>query len=184
MLNKEEHIMIRKVLFILIPKDYRDEEFTAPYKAITGAGHTVDVAGFTPGIAHGSRGHEFTPSLLIDELTDADLSAYHAVVIPGGPGSTTYLWNNPRVQEIIRYFHTHKKLVAAICYACVAVAQSDILDGKKATVYPTDETKKIFKEKNVCFCDEGCVVLADDAIITAQGPQFADEFAQAILTNL
>jgi protease I len=175
---------MKKVLFILMPENYRDEEFSEPYNIITKAGFKTDVAGIKPGIATGANGHKHTPNLLIDMLQDKDFDNYDALVIPGGPGSTTYLWNNKKIQEIILYFHTNKKIVATICYACIAPAQAGILQDKKATVFPTEEAKKIFQENKVNFSLDGCVILKDDKIITAQGPAFAKAFGNAIIELL
>ena len=161
-----------KVLFILMP-NYRDEEFTVPYEMLVGEGHDVDVAGL-------QEGHK----LLLPELTTQDFDQYDALVIPGGPGSTTYLWNNEEIQEIIKYFHEGHKLIAAICHAVIAVVQSGILLNKHATVYPTDKAKEIFEEYGVRFSKDGCVALAPEKIITAQGPKQAEDFGHAILNGL
>ncbi len=176
--------MQRKVLFVLMPDGYRDEEFSVPYEMVTKAGHITDVAGLKPGIAQGSRGHTFTPTLIVDKLTNKDLAKYDAIIIPGGPGSPTHLWDNPRIQEMVQYFHKHNKLVATICSACVVPAQAGILDDLTATVYPTDQTKRIFEDAGVTYSDEGCVVLKDENIVTAQGPKYAEAFGQAILESL
>lgn len=163
-----------KILFILMPK-YRDEEFSIPYKMLLDAKHTVDVAALAPGV---------TANLKFDELTNNDFSNYDALVIPGGPGSTTYLWHNEKVQNTIKYFYEHKKLVAAIYYAVIAVVQSGILLNKHATVFPTDEAKAIFDEYGVRFSKDPCVTLRPEKIITAQGPKASQQFGQEIINLL
>ena len=182
--TKEKDIIPKRILFILMPKDYQDEEFTVPYNALIAAKHAVDVAGFTTNNARGSRGHEHTPNLILDTLTNDNLKDYDALVIPGGPGSSTYLWNNQVIQDIILFFHEHKKIVATICHACVVLAQTGLLKGKKATVYPSKEALKIFRDHGIDYSDEGCVVLKEENIITADSPQHVQDFAQAILINL
>ncbi|MFH1644123.1 MAG: DJ-1/PfpI family protein [bacterium] len=173
----------KNILFILIP-DFRDEEFTVPFNILYEAGHTIDVAGLKEGEIIGANGYKHKADFLLDTLSHEDLEKYDVLVIPGGPGSTTYLWNNPKIQEIIEFFNERGKIVATICYACVAAAQSGILKGKKATVYPTHEARKIFEECEVTFDDAGVVTLKDEKIITAQGPKFAEEFGTAILDML
>lgn len=163
-----------------MPENYRDEEFYEPYKILKKKGYQVDVAGFKPGEAIGANGYKHTPNLLIDDLTNEDFDSYDALVIPGGPASTDYLWNNDLMQSIVKYFHKKNKIVATICYACIVPVQADILQNKNATVYPTEEAKKIFEKHNVNFSPEGCVVLDTEKIITAQGPAFAKEFGQSI----
>lgn len=172
--------MPKKILFILMPKDYRDEEFYEPYNILKEKGFELDVASFQKGIAVGANGYEFSPNLVIDQIKDEDFNKYDALVIPGGPGSTKYLWNNKTVQSIIKLFHNNQKIVAAICYAVIAVVQSGILKGKNATVYPTQEAKEILQNNNVNFVHDGTVSLKTEKIITSQGPAFAKDFAEQI----
>ena len=175
--------MNKKVLFILMT-NYRDEEFIEPYSIITETGFHVDVAGLQPGLATGSQGYTFEPKLQLADLTDEQLDAYDALVIPGGPGSTTYLWGNERIMTIVKRFHDQKKIVAAICHACAVLAQTGILTNKAAAIYPSDEAKAIFAEHNVSLSDEGCVTIENEKIVTAQGPAFAQEFGYEIIDLL
>jgi protease I len=173
--------MSKKVLFILMPKDYRDEEFYFPYKILKNTGNHVDVAGFSEGEATGAKGYRHTPNLLLNNLSNEDFDQYDALVIPGGPASTTYLWDNKKIQSIVQYFHKKNKLVATICYANIVPVQADILKNKKATVYPTQEAKEILKKHDVEYVNAGCIKLDKENIITAQGPKYAKEFGETIL---
>lgn len=172
-----------KVLFVLMPM-FKDEEFVEPYEIIKNAGHSADVAGLAEGTIKGSNGHEHNPNLIFEQLTDQDLEKYDALVIPGGPGSIKYLWENKELQNVISYFHENKKVVAAICYAVIAIVKTGLLLHKHATVYPTDEAKAILEEYGVKFSKNGCVSLFDEKIITAQGPKFAKEFGNEIVKLL
>lgn len=173
-----------RVLFILMPQGFQETEFNVPYHDLLEDGHHVDVAGLHQGDAIGHQGAQFLPNKQLADLSSQDFDSYDALVIPGGPGSTEFLWNNDLVIHAITYFHAHTKLVAAICYACIPVAQAGILKGLQATVYPTDEAKKIFKECDIEFVPDGCVTLFNEKIITAQGPQFAHLFSSEILNLL
>jgi len=172
------------ILFILMPEKYRDEEFYEPYNILKKQKYNIDVANFKKGEAVGVNGYRHIPNLLLSDLDTKDFINYDALVIPGGPGSIKYLWNNKEIQKIIKFFHENQKVVAAICYAVIAPVQSGILSGKQATVYATDEAKKILEENNVIFSHEGCVNLENDKIITAQGPAFAKEFGIQIASLL
>jgi len=169
------------ILFIL-QQDYRDEEFTVPYQIIQAEGHNVDVAGLQEGVAVGADGHRHEPNKLLSKITDFDV--YDALVIPGGPGSTTHLWGKENIIALIKQFHDNHKVVAAICYGVIPVVQSGILQNRHATVYPTSQAKEILEEYGVRFSKAGCVSLADHKIITAQGPKFAAAFGTAILDLL
>ena len=175
---------MKKVLFILMPENYRDEEFCDPYNMLKDKNYEIDVAGFISGEAVGSEGHKHVPNLVLNRLLDVDFDQYDAIIIPGGSGSTKYLWDNEKLQKIIRYFHDNKKIVAAICHAVVAPVQAGILKNKKATVYPSDDAKEILEKHHVKFKDQGCVVLENEKIITSQGPKFTKEFGQAIIDLL
>jgi len=176
--------MSKKILFILMPEDYRDEEFYIPFNLLDEKKYIIDVASFAEGYAVGANGYKHPITYLLDNLTNEDFDKYDALVIPGGPGSTRYLWNNAKVQEAIQYFNINKKIVAAICHACAAPAQAGILRNKQATIYPTNDAKAIFAQNAVTFNPSGCVTLKDDKIITAQGPKFAEEFGLAIIDLL
>jgi len=184
-MSEKESIMLgNKVLFILMPTGFQETEFNVPFKALIDEGYQVDVAGLAQGPATGHADKQFTPNVQLTDLTTADFNRYKALIIPGGPGSSEHLWDNPLVQKTIKYFHDNKKLVAAICHACVALAQTGILTGKKATVYPSDQAKQEFKLHGVHFVDEGCYIDKNESIITAQSPKFAKLFADAIIALL
>lgn len=183
-LIRGEKSMNKSVLFILMPENYQDLEFNVPHQILTKKGCKVDVAGLKPGVAKGKLGGSFTPNLLLSNLSESDFDKYDAVVVPGGPGSVEYLWDNKNVQNVVKYFNSKGKVVAAICYAVIVPVQAGLLKGKKATVFPTDEAKAVLKNFGVEFVDTGCVTLKDDKIITAQGPKFANEFANEIVKIL
>lgn len=172
------------ILFVLMPVNFKDIEFKKPYDDLQKAGYTVDVAGLKPGVAKGVDGLEHTPNLQLSAMKSTDFDKYSALVIPGGPGSTTYTWNNATIMKTVNYFANNKKIVAAICHGCPVLAQAGILTGKSATTFPSDLAKKVFKQHNVTFVDIGCVVAQTDHVITAQGPKNAAEFSQAILNML
>ncbi len=176
--------MIKKVLFIVMPKDFQDYEFNVPYTALNEARFVVDIAGLTPGDAHGKLGLKITPNLQLTTMKEADFDTYAALVIPGGPGSSTYLWGNKKVIDTAWYFNDKKKIVATICHACSVPAEAGLLKGKKATIYPDAPAKALFEKNGVKFVDQGCITLKENKIITAQSPQFVKEFSQAIISLL
>lgn len=172
--------MTKKILFILMPEEFQDFEFEVPFSILQAEGHSVDIAGLRPGDAKGTYGLTYSPNLLLAKMSLSDFDAYDALVIPGGPGSSTFLWENKEVQNAARYFHDKKKIVATICHACVVPAQAGLLTDKEATVYPSPEALAIFEQAKVKVVDQGCVILKDERIITAQGPKFAKDFAESI----
>lgn len=175
----------KKILFILMPDGFQDHEFIEPYNALAEAGHNVLVAGFSLDEAVGALGLiSFTPELLFDQLKEEELGTFDALVIPGGPSSTTYLWHNEALQELLVDFHARGALIATICYACIVPVEAGLVTGKEITVYPTTEAKELLAKHNVLFIDKKVVVLEHEKMIFGQGPRYAQEFAEAILAEL
>ena len=176
--------MSKKILFILMPEEFQDIEFEVPYTILQAEGYTTDIAGLRPGEAQGTYGLTYTPNLLLAKMKMSDFDAYDALVIPGGPGSSKFLWDNQELQNVVKYFHETKKVIATICHACVVPAQAGLLTDKEATVYPSPEALAIFEQAKVKVVDQGCVTLKDEKIITAQGPKFAKDFAESVVELL
>jgi len=172
-------VMNLKALIILMPENFRDEEFRIPKEKLEGSGVNVTVAGLQPGEAKGMLGMTTTPDILIDEISIDD---YDVIIVPGGAGSPKYLWNNSDVHNLVREAYEKDKIVASICLSGVVLANSGILEGKNATVFATPESVRILEDKGANYLRQGVVV--DGKIITADGPQSAERFADEILRLL
>lgn len=180
----EEKTLPKKVLFVLMPQDFQDIEFSNPYNALTKAGYDITIAGLSSGVCIGTEGTTVKPDTLLSTIPPQDFDQYAAIIVPGGKASPKFLWENEELQTVVRYFHDQKKLVATICWACVVPAKAGILKNLKATVYPTDNAQQIFLDNQVIFDDVLCVALEKENIITAQSPRAVDLFTQNILKQL
>lgn len=165
-----------RVLFIIAPKDYQDNEYGIPRRIIEGAGHEVVVA---------SKGVEFASGMLGGRAAvDMDISQIHAddydaLVIPGGSGANLY-FDDSAVHQIVKDFFNSGKLVASICISPSTLANSGVLEGKRATSFPTQKGNLVahgadFVESNV---------VEDGNIITGSGPSAAEEFGKKIVGKL
>lgn len=182
--KEKEIVMEKKVLFILMPQGFQDLEFTYPYNTLVKEKFIVDVASTGSGNCVGTAGLTVTPSKILSAMSVDDFDSYDALVIPGGNASPQFLWGNEEVLSIVRYFHEKKKLVATICWASVVPAQAGILKNRKATVYPTDDAKKILADNGAIFTDVLCQSLEQEKIITAQSPKAVIPFVDHILRQL
>ena len=171
--------MEKKALMIIAPRDFRDEEFQEPKAVLEREGVKVVVASTVAGIARGMFGMQVTPDTTVDEVNPAD---FDAVVVVGGSGSQTYLWNNLKVQKIVQALHQRGRLVAAICISPVVLAKAGLLKGRKATVFRTGTTINELKKGGALISDAPVVV--DGKIITGRGPEAAREFGRKIADNL
>ncbi|MBU0963348.1 MAG: DJ-1/PfpI family protein, partial [Nanoarchaeota archaeon] len=89
-------------------------------------------------------------------------------------------FDDQKVLEIANEFFNKNKLVAAICIAPSILANSGILQGKRATAFPSEESNLI---------DRGAIYTAnlvtiDDNIITGKNPGAAREFSTQIIRFL
>jgi len=171
--------MEKKVLMIIAPKDFRDEEFREPKAVLEEKGVKVTVASTATGAAKGMFGMQVIPDTTVDKVNPAE---FDAVVVVGGSGSQTYLWNNLQVHKIVQGLHQQGGLVAAICISPVVLAKAGLLEGKKVTVFRTATTLNELKKVGALISD--APVMVDGKIITGKGPEAAREFGQKIAESV
>ncbi|TET19926.1 DJ-1/PfpI family protein [Candidatus Bathyarchaeota archaeon] len=171
--------MEKKVLMIIAPKGFRDEEFREPKAVLEEKGVKVTVASTATGAAKGMFGMQVIPDITVDKVNPAE---FDAVVVVGGSGSQTYLWNNLQVHKIVQGLHQQGGLVAAICISPVVLAKAGLLEGKKVTVFRTATTLNELKKVGALISD--APVMVDGKIITGKGPEAAREFGQKIAESL
>lgn len=104
---------------------------------------------------------------------DADM-----VVLPGGMPGTLNLRAHAGVAKIVTDFHKEGKFVAAICAAPSVLGELGVLQGKKATCYPSFEEKLMGAD---VIMDE---VAVDGNVITSRGMGTAIPFALALVEAL
>jgi len=169
----------KKALMIIAARDFRDEEYQEPKAVLEKQGVEVVVASTVAGTAAGMFGLQVTPDTTVDEVNPEE---FDAVVVVGGSGSQTHLWNNVHVHKIVQALHQRGRLVAAICTSPVVLAKVGILKGRKATVFRASNTINELKKGGALISDAPVVV--DGKIITGRGPEAAREFGQKIVDNL
>lgn len=171
--------MTKKILMIIAPKNFRDEEYFTPKEIFLNEHFKVITASNGTEIATGKLGG--TTNIDID-ITGVDIKNYDALVLVGGSGALTYR-NNKIIDNIIKSAFESKKLTSAICIAPILLAESGVLKNKKATVWNGDKEQEIILKKHgAIFVDKNVVI--NDNIITANGPESAEEFGKAIVNYL
>lgn len=168
-----------KILMIIAPENFRDEELLHPREVFLSHGAEVTVASTKKGVANGKFGHKENVTVTLDDVAG---QTFDAVVIVGGGGSPQYLWDNKRAHEIVRRHHEMGKVVSAICLSGAVLAKAGLLSGVEATVWKSDESMKVYKDCGVKFVDKP--VVRSGKIITGNGPAAARDFGQAILSAL
>ena len=164
------------ILMIVASKNFQDKEYLIPRKIFEQSGAKVVVASSVKDKATSINGMEVIPDILLKNVKVKD---YDAIVFVGGPGAKEY-FDNSTAHSIATWGFGLKKPVAAICIAPVILANSGILSGRKATVWPGEADK---------LRNEGAIYTGTDVeifgnIITADGPDASQKFAEAIVAAL
>jgi len=168
-----------KVVIVVAPDKYRDEELAEPVEALNKAGIPFDIASIRPGTCTGMLGGKTQAGISFEEI---DPKNYDGLIIIGGSGCQLHLWEDDVLVQLARFFHESGKVVAAICLAPAVLARAGILKGKKATAY--DSPAAFFEMKKGGAVLVGQPVVTDHRIITANGPAAARDFAAAVVKEL
>ncbi len=192
--------MAKKIL-MLVGDFVEDYEAMVPFQMLKMVGHTVHAV--CPGKKAGDtvktavhdfegdqtytekRGHNF---MINADFEKIDPAQYDALVIPGGR-APEYLRLNEKVIEIVRYFVTSGKPVAAICHGIQLLTAADVIRGKTLTAYPAVKAEILLAGGKWCDVNasysNACV---DGNIVTAPAwpahPEWIRKFLQLLGTEI
>ncbi|PIV68722.1 MAG: hypothetical protein COY38_04055 [Candidatus Aenigmarchaeota archaeon CG_4_10_14_0_8_um_filter_37_24] len=164
-----------KVLFLIAQANFNDIEFNVAKKVLEEKSIQVTVSSITTDEAVSMGGIKVKPDKKLREINPND---YDAFVIIGGSGSPKLL-DYPEVIDTAKKFNQQNKILAAICLAPMILAKAGLLKGVLSTVFPADFAVGVLKQEGATYLKEH--VIEDDNIITADGPQSAEEFANKII---
>lgn len=117
--------------------------------------------------------------LLPDTTLDLALhQSFDMVVLPGGQPGTDNLRADKRVIALLQQMAQQGEYVAAICAAPSVLAAAGLLDGRKATCYPT--CLDGFPKVNL----QTAAVVEDGKLITSRSPGTAMDFALTLVERL
>lgn len=139
------------------------------------AGVAVTLAGLTDGALCGARGVTLQPDTRLDAVLH---ERFDMLVLPGGQPGTRNLRADARVLHLAQEMAQQGRYVAAICAAPSVLAAAGLLDGKRATCFPTclDEFPAV-KLANAAIVEDG-------NLITSRGPGTAMDFALLLAERL
>ncbi len=168
--------MKRKVLMVIAPDEFRDEEYREPRRILEAKGCEVTVASTHTRQAKGMLGLTVTPDITLDRAKGSD---YDAVIFVGGHGAQAY-YDDPVAHGLATETARRGRLLGAICVAPTILANAGLLRGKLATVWPSQS--KALISSGARYTAEP--VERDGTIITADGPTSAVRFGEEIARAL
>ena len=124
-----------------------------------------------------SRGVQLVANTTLETVMYDD---FDMVILPGGLPGTTHLDADPRIHAILKRIYQAQHAVAAICAAPMVLANTGLLNGKRATCYPGVLEQQDWPE--IHLCDEAVVI--DSRVLTSRGPGTAMDFALDIIAYL
>jgi len=166
----------KKVLMIIAPKNFRDEELLRPKEILEKAKANVTIASKGVKTAKGMLGSSVSVDL---DLSQVNVKDYDAIVFVGGTGAEVY-FNDSKALKIAKEAYEQDKVVAAICIAPSILANAGILEGKQATAFPSEASN--LEANGARYTGEAVTI--DGRIITAKGPEAASQFGNAIAKAL
>lgn len=125
----------------------------------------------------GAHGIEVMADLTLDEYKE---DTAEMIVLPGGLGGTKGIEESERMREIILSAHSRDLYIAAICAAPTILAKLGLLEGQKATCYPS--LAKVLIDNKVKYKADKVVCSA--RFITSMGAGTSGEFAFTLVEKL
>jgi len=161
----------KKVLFILAPKDFRDEEYFDTREVIEKkfVVHTSNISGKTSKSVFGKH---VEVDFSMDKI---DVNDYSALVFVGGQGCSVY-FDEKKILDIAKASYLKGKFVCAICLAAGIISNAGIVSGKKIT--GSYGAKDIVEAGGGKFTGKDIEV--SGRVITASGPEASKKFGEAI----
>ncbi len=172
---------MKKLLVVIAQKDFRDEELFEPLEEFDKNNIKYDIVSNEKGEHIGMLGAKVNTDLTINDINN--INDYDGIVIVGGTGSKEYLWNNEKLLNLVKLFNKEGKVVSAICISPAVLANAEVLNNKKATVYPSEDAIEQLKKGGISELLEDGVV-CDGNIITGKSPEFAKKFGEEIVKLL
>lgn len=171
----------KKIAMVIAFRDFRDEEYFIPKEILEAVGAEITTVSSSLGKAIGKLGGDTEVDVL---LKDLKVQEYDVILFIGGPGAQQY-FDDGTAHQIAKEAVENSKVLGAICIAPAILAKAGVLQGKKATVWKSALDKsavKILEQNGAVFKSDAVVV--DGKIITANGPEAAQDFAKAIIDSL
>lgn len=168
--------MAKKVALLIAHKDYQPTEYGIVNEILTSNNVETITASDEPTVATATDGSTTDVDTTIDRLNPVELDGLFVI---GGKGALDCL-DNPTVHTLLQQMMTLKKLYGAICISTRILAKAEVLAHKKATGWnKDDQLQDIFNQHDAKYIREP--VVTDGLVITADGPESAGDFAEAIL---
>jgi protease I len=167
---------MKQVVMVIAPKVFRDEEYAEPKAVLESRGAAVVTASSLPGPCVGKLGMQAHAEI---DVAEASARRWDAAVFVGGGGAEVF-FDDPAAHALARSAEEAGSIVGAICIAPSTLARAGMLGGRRATAFPSQRDDLV--AHGATWTDEQVTV--DGRIITANGPEAATAFGEALADAL
>ena len=168
--------MKKKVLFIIPPGRFNEEELIKPKDILVNKGIDVIISSTITGEIVGDYNGKVISSAIFSDLNVND---FDIISVIGGSGTIDYLWENSSLIDYLKDAYNKDIIISGICAGAVTIAETGLLTNRTATCYPVDIMINKLIKHNVNYLEKNVVVHSD--IITSNGPDGAEDFGSALL---
>ncbi len=162
-----------KILFLIPPENFRDEELVKIKKVLEKEGVETEVVSTAVGKAVGMLGAEEEVKKSVYEIKPKE---YEALVIPGGIG-ISLISEDKKIHNLIKKFFDRKKPVVALSNGILLLIKADVLENKKISAQGIDE--EVLKKKKLKLSENEIEI--DENLITCSNPKKAEEVGKILL---
>ncbi len=163
---------MKTALLVIAPSVFRDEEYSEPKRVLESQGFQVVTASKEPGVCTGKLGTAVTAEL---SVRDALTQPWDCVAFIGGGGASVF-FDDPDAHALARQTRDRGAVLSAICIAPSTLAHAGLLEGVRATAFPSQRDDLI---AHGAVWEVGPVVV-DGRVVTANGPEAAEAFGRAL----
>lgn len=163
-------------LIIIAPTGYQDKELEGTLTGLESGGFEVTIGSTEVGTCTGKFGGTTEATVALRDVIAAD---YDRIAFIGGPGAAA-LADNIDAHRVAREAVDMHMVLGAICIAPTILANAGVLRGKKATVWDDGQNTQIDILRKHGATYTGDAVTVDGLLITANGPEAAEEFGERV----
>ena len=163
---------------VIITDMFEDSEYTEPAKAFKEAGHELIHIGLKAGKTVKGKAKQ-TPVTIEQAVSEAKISDFDALLIPGGY-SPDRLRTNEDAVRFTRHFVETGKPVFAICHAPQLLITAQVIRGRTITGWKS--IIQDIKNAGAEFRDQE--VVEDENLISSRSPKDLPAFIEASLRKL
>jgi protease I len=170
-----------KKIAIIATDGVEQVELLKPRDILTQAGAQCTVISNKEGEIKGWDMDHWDQKIPVDLLLDqASANEFDALVIPGGVINPDKMRLEDKALRLVIDFYDQGKPIGAICHGPWLLVETDLLEGKRVTSWPSLRTD--IENAGGMWVDEQVVV--DDGIVTSRKPDDIPAFADKLIEEI